>query len=82
MLHDQTFNGLTKALERLSGKKFEITHIPRATLEEKLAAGDPFAGLFLGWDTGLGLHPSPLSHDVYPGFKPKTALEVLGPLVK
>jgi hypothetical protein len=51
--------------------------------EEKLQANpaDPFAALFLGWDTGKGLHPNPPSHGLIPGWQPKKALEVLKPLI-
>jgi hypothetical protein len=51
--------------------------------EKKLKAdpNDAFSALFLGWDTGKGLHPNKPSNDVYPDWKPKKAVEVLKPLI-
>jgi hypothetical protein len=42
---------------------------------------DAVSTLMLGWDTGEGALPGPLSNDVWPEWQPKTALEILTPLV-
>jgi hypothetical protein len=66
----------------LTGKKLEITHISRSTVAKQIEEGDDVAAILLEWDMGMGSDPNAHSHDVYPGFKPKSALEVLGPLVQ
>jgi hypothetical protein len=49
--------------------------------QEKLKAdpNDAISAVFLGWDTGKGLHPGKPSHDLVPGWQPKKVLDVLGP---
>jgi hypothetical protein len=80
----QTFNSLAVQLQELSGKKFDITHVPRSVFEENITKNpqDAFSGLFLGWDLGKGKHPNTLSNDVYPDWHPKSALGVLKPLLQ
>jgi hypothetical protein len=79
----QTWNKVVAELQALSKTPLEVTHVPRVKLEEAQAANpmDFRTTLFLGWDTGRGALPGPLANDLWPEWKPKKAIDVLGPLL-
>jgi uncharacterized protein YbjT (DUF2867 family) len=79
----QTFNSLAASIQEISSKPIEIKHLPRAMLEEKVRANpnDALTAMWLGWDKGQGLHPNEPSNALVPGWQPKTALDILKPLI-
>jgi hypothetical protein len=79
----KAFKALAEALQKASSKPLEVTYIPRAELERSLKENpaDAVSALLLGWDTGKGALPHPLSNDLWPEWNPKKALEILTPLV-
>jgi hypothetical protein len=76
-------NTLAASIQKLSSKPLEITHVPCSIFEDKLKVdpNDIGATLWLGWDSGKGLHPNSPSHNVLPGWEPKKALDVLKSLM-
>jgi hypothetical protein len=80
----QKFNSLAAQLQDVSDKKFDISNMPRSMLEDNIAKDpqDAYSALFLGWDLGKGKHPNALSNDIYPDWHPKSAIEVLKPLLQ
>jgi hypothetical protein len=42
---------------------------------------DILSQIFLGWDTGKGALPGPLWNAVWPDWKPKTTMDILGPML-
>jgi hypothetical protein len=77
------FNELARSVQRISSEPFEIVRVPRSELEDRLKADpdDIVAGIFLGFENGLGLHPDPLANDLVKCHKWKTAIEVLRPMI-
>ena len=78
----QSFNALAADYEKATGKKLEITHVPRAQYEAAVAKdeGDAISALLLGWDTGKGVvapTQDGLANSLWPEWKPKKAVEVL-----
>jgi hypothetical protein len=70
---------LAQALQKASSKPLEITRTGRASLEEKIAANpkDLMSLFALAWDDGKGAHAPALSNDLVPGWKPRSAVEIL-----
>jgi hypothetical protein len=77
---------LAKAVKAASAKPIEITITGRQYLVDRLAANkwDIPADLCLGADKGLSEHSkyvSKLDNELWPGWKPKSAVEVLSAYV-
>jgi hypothetical protein len=79
----KAFKQLAEALQKASSKPLEVTHVPRAELERivKENPADAESALLLGWDTGKGALPHPLSNHLWPEWKPKNTLDILLPLL-
>ena len=73
----QTYNEVIAAHEQRSGKKVEVTRIPREVLAEKAAAGDLFSTFYYDMDVNGGEVGIPLDNDLFPGWNPKKVLDVI-----
>jgi hypothetical protein len=77
----QTFNQIVEDYKARSGKKLDISHHPRSTLENALNEDptDFLSLLLLMWDRGAGMvgERNNLANDVWPEWRPKKVLDVL-----
>jgi len=72
-----TYNELVVAYEEKTGKKLEVTRIPREVLAEKAAAGDLFAMFYREMDVNGGEVGKPLDNDLFPSWNPKKVLDII-----
>jgi len=72
-----TYNEVIEAYEKKTGKKVEVTRIPRETLTERAAAGDMLAASYYNMDVHGGEVGEPLDNDLFPDWNPKKVLDVI-----
>jgi len=76
-----SFNEIAASYEKVTGKKLEIVHTPRAYFEEAASKeGGDMAALLLGWDTGKGVvapTTEETANSLYPDWEPKKVIDVL-----
>lgn len=73
----QTFNEAIAAYESQTGKKVEVTHVPREVLAEKAAAGDLLSTFYYDVDMNGGEVGKPLDNELFLDWNPKKVLEII-----
>jgi hypothetical protein len=64
-------------VQRASTESIKITHTSTAMLEANFKNGDIASSLLLIVDSGKGAHPDSPSNHLYPGWNPKSAVDVI-----
>ena len=73
----QTYNEIIAAYENKTGKKVEVTRIPKEALLERAAAGEMFAALYYSLEEYGGVVGKPLDSDLFLDWNPKKVLDVI-----
>ena len=68
---------MVAAYEEKTGKKLEVTRIPREVLAEKGAAGDLYSLFHHDLDVNGGEVGEPLDNDLFSGWNPKKVLDAI-----
>ena len=70
-------NEIITTYERKTGKKIEVTRIPREALAESVAAGDLNSAFYHAADAYGAEVGKPLTNDLFPGWNPKKVFDVI-----
>jgi hypothetical protein len=82
-MYEQSFYGLAQQLEKFSSKPLDVKRTGRKEIEDAIKTNprDMFARFFLAFEDGKGAHSSQLANGLWPEFNPKTAAQVLSPML-